>query len=136
MTTRAVGQMTEMYENEVKRLNQRIAQLEAELAAAKVRGVGLVAERDALQDTITACEKEVAEVYDYATNGKFTKMNTAAGFVIDEIEAETRARSTEAAIAALRRLEKQCDVVFNGDLPHVTVETIREHIDAAMRGPQ
>lgn len=35
MSTSAVGQMTEMYENEVRRLNQRIAQLEAELAAAK-----------------------------------------------------------------------------------------------------
>lgn len=35
MSTSAVGQMTEMYENEVKRLNRRIAQLEAELAAAK-----------------------------------------------------------------------------------------------------
>ena len=35
MNTRAVGQMTEMYENDVKRLNQRVAQLEAELAAAK-----------------------------------------------------------------------------------------------------
>jgi len=35
VNTRAVGQMTEMYENEVKRRNRRIAQLEAELAAAK-----------------------------------------------------------------------------------------------------
>jgi hypothetical protein len=35
MSTRAVGQMTEMYENDVKRLNQRVAQLEAELAAEK-----------------------------------------------------------------------------------------------------
>ena len=44
------------------------------------------AERDELQSTITACEKEVSEVYRTITNNKFSKMNTQAVYILDDIE--------------------------------------------------
>lgn len=40
----------------------------------------------------------------------------------------------EAAAEALEKLEAECATVFDGDLPHVTIETIREHLAALRAG--
>ena len=40
----------------------------------------------------------------------------------------------EAAAEALGKLEAERSIVFYGDLPHVTAETIREHLDALRAG--
>lgn len=47
-----------------------------------------IKERDELQATLTACENEVAKVYDELTGGKFTKINTRAEVIIDEAKAQ------------------------------------------------
>lgn len=40
----------------------------------------------------------------------------------------------EAAVEALEKLEAECSIVFYGDLPHVTIEEIREHLAALRAG--
>ncbi len=57
----------------------------------------LEGERDELQETITTCEKEVSEVYLAITNNKFSKMNTKAVYILDDMER----RSTEGWLAQL-----------------------------------
>lgn len=39
-----------------------------------------------LRSTIAACEKEVSEVYRTLTNNRFSKMNTQAVYILDDIE--------------------------------------------------
>lgn len=55
-------------------------------AALVVKLNAITAECDELQETITACEKEVSEVYRALTNNRFSKMNTQAVYILDDIE--------------------------------------------------
>lgn len=84
-------------------------ELVAERDAAEAYAEHCRAERDALQETITACEKEVAEVYDFATHGKFAKMNTSAVVIIDEINDERRKLEDERDVARAERDAAQAE---------------------------
>lgn len=64
------------------------------------------AERDALQETITACEHEVAEVYSVITCGKFAKMNTKASAILDEWQTQLMDDIDEAVKEATTNLER------------------------------
>lgn len=85
-------------------------ELVAELEAAKADAERYREERNALQETITACENEVAEVYDFATHGKFAKMTTAAAVIIDEINKERRKLEDERDVARAERDAAEAEV--------------------------
>lgn len=83
-------------------------------------------ERDALQETITACEKEVALVYCTLTNGKFSKMNTEAGHILSEIESGLS--KLERENATLREFRDGIRELFPDELAKY-----REFVGSALR---
>lgn len=92
----------ETYIGDVSDKTGKIAELERELAER-------TRERDALQETLSTVESEVAIVYDTITGGKFSKCNTVAQHVIDEVEARLAAERKAGAEDELDALVKWID---------------------------
>lgn len=81
-----------------------------------------------LQSTITACEHEVAQVYCAITNGRFSKMNTDAAYILHEVE-QLRKRDTDERITELEARLRPIPVSerlpeAHPDMPHTSVDVL------------